>query len=84
RRRVHKIVTRETEEIQSARRSGRRCRDRAAMCERLGEMWFGTFAGAVVVEATKQIYAAKPAVECLKQRRRVLLPMPGTPSPAGP
>ncbi|HEV2265591.1 MAG TPA: methyltransferase domain-containing protein [Stellaceae bacterium] len=56
----------------------------ATVCERLGERWFGTFAGVVVVEATKQIYAAKPAVERLKQRRRVLLPMPGTPSPAGP
>jgi len=51
------------------------------MCEHLGGMWFGIFAGAVVVEATKQIYAAKPAVERLKQRRRVLLRMPGTPSP---
>ncbi|HYL49107.1 MAG TPA: methyltransferase domain-containing protein [Stellaceae bacterium] len=56
----------------------------AALCERIGEMWFGTFAGVVVVEATKQIYAAKPKAERLKERRRVLLPMPGTPSPAGP
>ena len=56
----------------------------APVWERLGEMWFRTFAGVVVVEATKQIYAAKPAVERLKQRRRVLVPMPGTPSPAGP
>jgi len=56
----------------------------APVWERLGEMWFRTFAGVVVVEATKQIYAAKPMVERLKQRRRVLLPMPGTPSPAGP
>ena len=56
----------------------------AAVWERLGEWWFGTFAGVVVVEATKQIYAAKPAGERLKQRRQVLLPMPGTPSPAGP
>ncbi|HYL32970.1 MAG TPA: methyltransferase domain-containing protein [Stellaceae bacterium] len=56
----------------------------AALCERIGEMWFRTFAGVVVVEATKQIYAAKPKAERLKERRRVLLPMPGTPSPAGP
>lgn len=56
----------------------------APVWERLGEAWFGTFAGVVVVEATKQIYAAKPAVERLRQRRRVLLPVPGTPSPAGP
>ena len=56
----------------------------APVWERLGEMWFGTFAGVVVVEATKQIYAAKPVVERLKQRRRVLLPVRGTPHPAGP
>jgi len=56
----------------------------ARLCERIGEMWFGTFAGVVVVEATKQIYAAKPKVERLRERRRVLLPVSGTPSPAGP
>ncbi|MGH7014729.1 MAG: class I SAM-dependent methyltransferase [Stellaceae bacterium] len=56
----------------------------ARVWERLGEMWFGTFAGVVVVEASKQIYAAKPVGERLKQRRRVLLPVSGTPSPAGP
>lgn len=56
----------------------------APVWERLGEMWFRTFAGVVVVEATKQIYAAKPAVERRKQRRHVLVPMPGAPSPAGP
>ncbi|MDE2230358.1 MAG: methyltransferase domain-containing protein [Alphaproteobacteria bacterium] len=55
----------------------------AGVWERIGELWFGTFAGVVVVEATKQIYAAKPKVARLKERR-VLLPIPGTPSPAGP
>jgi len=56
----------------------------AGVWERLGELWFGTFAGVVVIEATKQIYAAKPKVERLKRRSHVLLPLPGTPSPAGP
>jgi SAM-dependent methyltransferase len=56
----------------------------APVWERLGELWFGTFAGVVVVEATKQIYAAKPKAERLKRRARVLLPIHGTPSPAGP
>jgi SAM-dependent methyltransferase len=55
----------------------------AGVWERIGELWFGTFAGVVVVEATKQIYAAKPKVEKLR-RAHVLLPIPGTPSPAGP
>jgi SAM-dependent methyltransferase len=56
----------------------------AAVWEGIGELWFGTFAGVVVVEATKQIYAAKPKVERLRHRAHVLLPVPGTPSPAGP
>jgi hypothetical protein len=37
-----------------------------------------------MVEATKQIYAKPAGERAQKKRRSVLLPMPGTPSPAGP
>ena len=56
----------------------------APLLESLGTRWFGAFGGVVMVEATKQIYAKPQAERALKKRRAVLLPMPGTPSPAGP
>lgn len=57
----------------------------AAVWERIGERWFTTFGGVVLVEATKQIYGARPLAERVKKKpRRVYLPIPGTPSPAGP
>jgi SAM-dependent methyltransferase len=55
----------------------------APLLESLGTRWFGAFGGVVMVEATKQIYAKPQAERALKKRRAVLLPMPGTPSPAG-
>jgi len=56
----------------------------ASVWERLGERWFTTFGGVVLVEATKQIYGARPLAERAKKKsRRVYLPIPGTPSPAG-
>ncbi|HUK09969.1 MAG TPA: methyltransferase domain-containing protein [Stellaceae bacterium] len=42
--------------------------------ERLGERWFTTFAGVVLVEATKQIYA-KTAENRRTRERRVYLPV---------
>ncbi len=41
--------------------------------ERIGERWFPTFAGVVLVEATKQIYA-KPAAVRVPKRRLVYTP----------
>jgi SAM-dependent methyltransferase len=56
----------------------------APLWEKIGARWFSAFGGVVLVEATKQIYAKPTAERAEKKRRRVLLPMPGTPSPAGP
>ena len=56
----------------------------APLWEKIGACWFSAFGGVVMVEATKQIYAKPDAARAEKKRRRVLLPMPGTPSPAGP
>ena len=56
----------------------------ARLWEKIGVRFMPAVGGVVLVEATKQIYAAKPAGERLKQRRRVLVPLGGTPSPAGP
>jgi len=47
----------------------------------VGERWFTTFAGVVLVEATKQIYA-KGAETRRLQRRPVYLPMPHGATPA--
>jgi SAM-dependent methyltransferase len=44
--------------------------------EELGERWFQTFAGVVMIEATKQVYGAVP-VEPVRKRRRVYMPVPG-------
>ena len=46
--------------------------------ERLGEPWLGTFAGVVLVEAAKQIYAAEPA-RAERRRRRIYLPAADAP-----
>jgi SAM-dependent methyltransferase len=47
----------------------------AAAWERIGKRWFPTFAGVVLVEATKQIYA-KPAPAHALRRRLVYTPAP--------
>ncbi len=47
----------------------------AAAWERIGKRWFPTFAGVVLVEATKQIYA-KPAAVRAPRRRLVYTPAP--------
>jgi hypothetical protein len=52
--------------------------------ERIGERWFTTFAGVSIVEATKQIYAAKPAVKRKETRRRAYMPVAhGAPRASG-
>src|SRR5271163_4459025 len=43
--------------------------------ERVGARWFPTFAGVIMVEATKQIYA-KPAATRVPKRRLVYTPAP--------
>ena len=47
----------------------------AAAWERIGKRWFPTFAGVLLVEATKQIYA-KPAAAQVSRRRLVYTPAP--------
>jgi len=47
----------------------------AAAWERIGRRWFPTFAGVVLVEATKQIYA-KPVATRAPRRRLVYTPAP--------
>ncbi len=47
----------------------------AAAWERIGNRWFPTFAGVLMVEATKQIYA-KPAAARAPRRRLVYTPAP--------
>jgi hypothetical protein len=47
----------------------------AAAWERIGKRWFPTFAGVVLVEATKQIYA-KAAPARTPRRRLVYAPAP--------
>src|ERR1041385_953226 len=47
----------------------------AAAWERIGKRWFPTFAGVLLVEATKQIYA-KPAAARVPRRRLVYAPAP--------
>jgi hypothetical protein len=50
--------------------------------EKLGERWFRTFAGIILAEATKQIYAAQPESR-EKARRKAYVPIaarrPGAP-----
>lgn len=47
----------------------------AAAWERIGRRWFPTFAGVVLVEATKQIYA-KPIATRVPRRRLAYNPVP--------
>jgi SAM-dependent methyltransferase len=47
----------------------------AAAWERIGKRWFPTFAGVVLVEAAKQIYA-KPTLAYVPRRRLVYTPAP--------
>ena len=44
--------------------------------ERMGVRWFPTFAGVVIVEATKQIYAKPAAARAPRRRRFVYRPAP--------
>jgi SAM-dependent methyltransferase len=55
--------------------TGRMLRRSAAAWERIGRRWFPTFAGVLLVEATKQIYA-KPAAARAPRRRLVYAPAP--------
>ncbi|HVA14638.1 MAG TPA: methyltransferase domain-containing protein [Stellaceae bacterium] len=54
----------------------------AGAWEGIGERWFTTFAGVVMVEAVKEIYTRPVEVRKLRPRR-VYLPLPGAPSPVG-
>ena len=54
----------------------------AGMIESIGGRWFTTFAGVIMVEATKEIYARPVQVQKVR-RRPVYLPLPGTASPVG-
>lgn len=47
----------------------------AGAWERIGERWFERFAGLVLVEAGKQLYAPT-AIQALPRRRRAYLPLP--------
>lgn len=49
--------------------------------ENIGRRWFSTFAGVVLAEATKQIYAGH--VEGKVRRRRAVLELPSAPRPPG-
>jgi SAM-dependent methyltransferase len=55
--------------------TGRMVRRSAAAWERIGRRWFPTFAGVLLVEAPKQIYA-KPAAAREPRRRLVYAPAP--------
>jgi SAM-dependent methyltransferase len=55
--------------------NGRMVRRSAAAWERIGRRWFPTFAGVLLVEASKQIYA-KPAAARAPWRRLVYAPAP--------
>jgi hypothetical protein len=50
--------------------------------EQAGERWFTRFAGVVMIEATKQIYAATP-VRAAARRRERLAVTPGPMRPIG-
>ena len=53
---------------------------RAALAwEQVGERWFPRFAGLVMIEATKQIYAATPARAKASRRERLVAPAPMRP-----
>ena len=44
--------------------------------EELGERWLQTFAGVIMIEASKQVYGAVP-VNAERKCRRVYMPIPG-------
>ena len=48
----------------------------AAAIERIGGDWFSTFAGAILIEAGKQIYAATPLRESGRERRARVVVLP--------
>jgi len=48
----------------------------AAAIEDIGARWFPRFAGVVLIEATKQIYASRPVAKTVLSRRRRLIPVP--------
>jgi SAM-dependent methyltransferase len=50
--------------------------------ERLGLLLWPTFSGVIVIEATKEVYAAIPARETSRTRRRRLVPVPAGVTPA--
>jgi hypothetical protein len=50
--------------------------------ERLGLVLWPTFSGVILVEATKQVYAAVPLRELRKVRRRIV-PVPAGVTPRG-
>jgi SAM-dependent methyltransferase len=49
----------------------------ASDLDSIGERWASTFAGVVMVEAAKQIYAASAVAQPARKRRRVLVPIQG-------
>lgn len=53
----------------------------APAIERIGERWFTTFAGAVMIEAQKQVYAVRPDRKRVLARARELISVP-KPAPA--
>ena len=50
--------------------------------ERLGLVLWPAFSGVILVEATKQVYAAIPARETRNLRRRRIVPMPAGVTPS--
>lgn len=52
----------------------------SGLWDRLGRVLGKPFGGVVMVEATKQVFAARPVAK--RVRRRVLVPVPSTPIPA--
>jgi SAM-dependent methyltransferase len=48
----------------------------AAAWERVGQRWFPRLGGVVLAEASKQLYAARPAVKKVRFRRPMVVPMP--------
>jgi SAM-dependent methyltransferase len=55
----------------------------AVFWERLGLVLWPTFSGVIMVEATKQVYAAVPARETQKVRHRRIVPVPAGVTPLG-
>jgi SAM-dependent methyltransferase len=53
----------------------------SALWQRLGPIFGKPFGGVVLVEATKQVYGARPVAS--RVRRRVLVPLPGSAVAAG-